>query len=102
MRMNTVTVTINGKTFEADSNHTILHAAGKNGIAIPTLCYLEDVNYTGSCRLCMVDGLNGLGHNAVSSGNYKDGSVHLGGSSNHVLDVVGVARAVDVSVVALV
>ena len=53
--MNTITVTINGKTLETKSNHTILHAARNNGIAIPTLCYLEDVNYIGSCRLCMVE-----------------------------------------------
>ena len=73
--MNTVTVTINGKTFEADSNHTILHAAGKNGIAIPTLCYLEDVNYTGSCRLCMVE-IEGYDHLfAACKTKVKDGMV---------------------------
>ena len=73
--MNTITVTINGKTLEAKSNHTILHAAGKNGIAIPTLCYLEDVNYTGSCRLCMVE-IEGYDHLfAACKTKVKDGMV---------------------------
>ena len=45
------------------------------------------------------DVLTGLGHWTVSSGNHEDGSVHLGGSRDHVLDVVGVTGAVDVSVV---
>ena len=45
--------------------------------------------------------LFGLGHGAVGAGDDEDGSVHLGGSGDHVLDVVGVAGAVDVGVVAI-
>ena len=41
-----------------------------------------------------------LGHRAVGRGDDEDGPVHLGGAGDHVLDVVGVARAVDVGVVA--
>jgi hypothetical protein len=47
------------------------------------------------------DVLAGLGHGAVSSGHDQDGAVHLGGTGDHVLDVVGVARAVHVGVVAV-
>ena len=43
--------------------------------------------------------LLGLGHDAVSSGDDQDRTVHLGGTGDHVLDEVGVARAVDVGVV---
>ena len=53
--MNTVTVTINGRKCVVKENRSILRAARENGISIPTLCYMEDVNYIGSCRLCMVE-----------------------------------------------
>ena len=46
--------------------------------------------------------LAGLGHRAIGRGDDEDGPVHLGGAGDHVLDVVGVARAVDVGVVARV
>ena len=48
------------------------------------------------------DVLARLGHGAVGGGHHEDRAVHLGGTGDHVLDVVGVARAVDVRVVALV
>ena len=38
----------------------------------------------------------------VGRGDDQDGAVHLRGAGDHVLDVVGVARAVDVGVVARV
>ena len=47
------------------------------------------------------DVLAGLGHGAVGGGDDEDRAVHLGGTGDHVLDVVGVARAVDVGVVAV-
>ena len=46
------------------------------------------------------DVLAGLGHRAVGRGHDQDRAVHLGGAGDHVLDVVGVARAVDVGVMA--
>jgi hypothetical protein len=45
------------------------------------------------------DVLAGLGHGAVGGGHDQNRAVHLGGAGDHVLDVVGVARAVDVGVV---
>src|SRR5574340_288446 len=45
------------------------------------------------------DVLASLRHGAVSSRHDEDGAVHLGGTGNHVLDVVGVAGAVNVGVV---
>ena len=47
------------------------------------------------------DVLARLRHRAVSSGDHEDRAVHLRGAGDHVLDVVSVARAVDVRVVAL-
>ena len=46
--------------------------------------------------------LTRLGHGAVVGSDDEDGTVHLGGACDHVLDVVGVAGAVDVSVVPLI
>ena len=45
------------------------------------------------------DVLARLGHRAVSSGDNENGAVHLSCASNHVLHVVGVTRAIDVSIV---
>ncbi len=44
--------------------------------------------------------LTGLGHGTVGGGDHQDTAVHLGGAGDHVLDVVGVAGAVHVGVVA--
>jgi hypothetical protein len=46
--------------------------------------------------------LPGLGHRAVGGRHHQDRTVHLRGTRDHVLDVVGVAGAVDVRVVTVV
>ena len=46
--------------------------------------------------------LTGLSHGAVGSSDNQDSAVHLGSTGDHVLDIVGVARAVNVSIVTLV
>src|SRR3990167_5667850 len=43
----------------------------------------------------------GLRHRAVSRGYDEDSAVHLSGTRDHILDVVGVSRTVDVRVVAI-
>ena len=43
--------------------------------------------------------LLGLGHGAVGGGDNQDSAVHLSSAGDHVLDIVGVARAVHVSIV---
>ena len=48
------------------------------------------------------DVLPRLGHWTVGRGDHQDRAVHLGGAGDHVLDVVSVARAVDVGVMPLV
>ena len=45
--------------------------------------------------------LAGLSHRAVGRGDHEDRAVHLGGTGDHVLDVVGVTGGVDVRVVTL-
>ncbi len=50
-----VNITIDGKAIAAREGDTILTAARRNGIRIPTLCYLEGVNEIGACRVCLVE-----------------------------------------------
>ena len=50
-----VNITINNQLCQAEENSTILQAARKNGVTIPTLCYLEGVNEIGACRVCLVE-----------------------------------------------
>ncbi len=48
-------VRINGKEYEFDEKMTILEAAKKVGVYIPTLCYHPRITRTGSCRMCLVE-----------------------------------------------
>ena len=48
-------IIINGEPVIARGGETILEAARKVGVHIPTLCYLKDLNCIGSCRVCLVD-----------------------------------------------
>ena len=48
------------------------------------------------------DVLAGLGHGSVVRADDEDGPVHLCGTRDHVLNIVGVARAVYVGIVAFV
>ncbi len=50
-----VTVTIDGVKVDVPDQSTVLKAAVKASIDIPTLCYLEGVNAIGSCRMCLVE-----------------------------------------------
>ena len=50
-----VHVMIDGIPVEVEKGTTVLHAAKKAGIEIPTLCYIEDLIPDGSCRLCVVE-----------------------------------------------
>jgi len=49
------TCTINHQKVSFEPGQTILEAARKNGIDIPTLCHLEFARPTGACRVCLVE-----------------------------------------------
>jgi len=57
-----VKIEINNMPLEVEKGTTILNAAKKIGINIPTLCYLEGLQNPGSCRVCVVEieGANAL------------------------------------------
>ncbi len=50
-----ITINLNGAPIEVEKGTTILDAARKNDVFIPTLCYMEGVSDIGMCRLCMVE-----------------------------------------------
>jgi len=52
---NNINLTINGKEVSGRPGMTILEAARENGIDIPTLCYIPDLQPIGACRLCVVE-----------------------------------------------
>jgi len=52
---NMVHLKINNMPVEVKAGTTILRAAYKQGIDIPTLCYLKEINEIGACRICVVE-----------------------------------------------
>ena len=50
-----VNLKINNIPCRAPAGSTILEAAHAAGIAIPTLCYLKELNNIGACRICVVE-----------------------------------------------
>ncbi len=53
--MEMINVTIDGIAVEVPKDTTILEAAKKLNINIPTLCFMKGVNEPGSCRVCVVE-----------------------------------------------
>ncbi len=50
-----INLTIDGKNIAVPEDTTILQAAAKLNIDIPTLCYLKEINEIGDCRMCLVE-----------------------------------------------
>ncbi|MCK4662121.1 MAG: [FeFe] hydrogenase, group A [Bacteroidales bacterium] len=59
---NKINLKIDGIDISVDEGSTILDAAKKLNIHIPTLCYHEDLCVAGNCRVCVVEqvGVNNL------------------------------------------
>ena len=53
--MANVNLMINGKALSVPAGTTILEAARANGIHIPTLCFLKELDPHASCRMCVVE-----------------------------------------------
>jgi predicted molibdopterin-dependent oxidoreductase YjgC len=51
-------IRINGYNYEFKPGETILEVARRNGVAIPTLCFLKGATPSGACRICIVEGKN--------------------------------------------
>jgi ferredoxin len=53
--MTPITITIDGRQTEVEPGQTLLTAAHKLGIEIPTLCFLEKCEPATSCLVCLVN-----------------------------------------------
>ena len=53
--MREIYITVDGKEILASEGQTILEAATKAGIRIPTLCHHPALKPTGACRMCLVE-----------------------------------------------
>ena len=55
MEENLIKLTIDNQEVQVPKGTTILEAARKAGIDIPTLCFLKEINEVGDCRMCIVE-----------------------------------------------
>ena len=53
--MELIKMKINGRDVEVPKTATILEACRQEGIDIPTLCYMRNINAIGACRICVVE-----------------------------------------------
>lgn len=65
-----VKVTIDGKQVEVLEDTTILKAAEKAGVWIPTMCHCDYIEPYGVCRLCSVEVIRGKRSRLVTACNY--------------------------------
>ncbi len=49
-----VTVTFDGEEYEAYADESVMDAARRHNVPIPSLCYLEGLSLYGGCRVCVV------------------------------------------------
>ena len=73
MPMDGIKIRIDGIEITGQEGDTILEAAEKAGILIPTLCYHRNLLPSGSCRICVVEAegssrLIGSCHTPIESG----------------------------------
>ncbi len=54
-KINITNFTIDGRSVTANHGETILNVARREGIYIPTMCYIEKTTPCASCRLCSVE-----------------------------------------------
>jgi len=52
--METLTLTIDGRSITVEKGKTVLQAAIENGIPVPYYCYHPGIGIDGSCRVCVV------------------------------------------------
>lgn len=74
---------IDNREVEVDKGATILDAAGKLGIEIPTMCFLKDYKPSTSCMVCVVK-VNGLDNLVPACGTVVKDGMRVESSSDQV------------------
>ena len=59
--MEMINLKVNGIPVSVPKGSTILEAARKAGVEIPTLCFMKDKNEIGACRICVVEATGARG-----------------------------------------
>lgn len=70
-----IKLTVDGQVVEVRRGTTVLEAAKAAGIEIPTLCFLDEINEIGACRVCVVEVQGGRGLQASCVLPAQDGMV---------------------------
>ncbi len=78
-------LTIDNREVEVDDGATVLDAAGKLGIEIPTMCFLKGYEPSTSCMVCVVkvEGRDGL---VASCGLPAEDGMHVETASPEIID----------------
>lgn len=61
-----ITIEVNNRKIEANKGETILQALNREGISVPTLCYMKNLLPSGACRICLVE-VENLGGRLIPS-----------------------------------
>jgi len=80
---NTINFTIDGKNIVAEKGETILQAARKAGIYIPTMCYISKTSPCASCRICSVE-VEGVDGFILSCNTPPTEGIHVKTNSNEL------------------
>ena len=70
-----IKLNIDGKDVEIEKGKTVLEAARKVNIEIPTLCFLKEINEAGDCRMCLVEVEGRRGYSPSCITKAEDGMV---------------------------
>ncbi|MGN1298546.1 MAG: NADH-dependent [FeFe] hydrogenase, group A6 [Candidatus Scatovivens sp.] len=70
-----IKLNIDGKDVEIEKGKTVLEAARKVNIDIPTLCFLKEINEAGDCRMCLVEIEGRRGYSPSCITKVEDGMV---------------------------
>ena len=91
---NKITIALNGIPVEIEKGKTILEAADKSGVIIPTLCYHKDLCVAGNCRVCVVEV---VGQNRLSAAcatpceegmEIRTNSLNVRNSRKHIIELL--------------